>query len=44
MKWVVLLAIEREVEIEAENLNIIYEKAKMQRKEGEKIVSMKLRR
>lgn len=44
MKWAVLLAIEREVEIEADNLNVAYEKAKWERKGEERIVSIRLKR
>lgn len=44
MKWSVLYVIEREVEIEADNLNTVCEKAKEKRKEGETIVLVRLKR
>jgi len=44
MKWSVIYAIERETEIEADNLNVLFEKADRERKGEEKIVSVKLKR
>lgn len=44
MKWRIIYAIEREVEIEADNLNTACEKADEKRKEGEKIVIVRLKR
>lgn len=44
MKWAVVYAIEREIEIKADNLNTAYEKAEWERKGEEKIVSIKLKR
>ena len=44
MKWRVLYAIKKEIQIEADNLNAAYEKAEWGRKGGEKIVSVRLKR
>lgn len=44
MKWRVLYAIEKEIQIEADNLNAAYEKAEWERKVKEKIVSVRLKR
>ena len=44
MKWIILYAVEREVEIEADNLNTACERAERERKEEEKIVVVHLER
>ena len=44
MRWIVVFAIEREIQIEADNINAAYEKADDERKEEEKIVSIRLKR
>ena len=44
MMWLVVYAIEKEVQIKADNINAAYEKAEQERKTEEKIVSIKLRR
>jgi len=44
MKWSVIYAIEREIEIEADNLNVAFEKAEWKRKGEEKIVNIRLKR
>lgn len=44
MKWRVLYAIEKEIQIKADNLNAAYEKAEQERKREEKIVSIRLKR
>ena len=44
MKWSVILAKEREIEIDAENLNETVDKANGEIKEGERIVSIRIKR
>ena len=44
MKWAVVYAIEKEIQIEADNINAAYEKAEWERKGAEKIVSIRLKR
>lgn len=44
MKWSVTYSIEKEIQIEADNINAAYEQAEWERKSEEKIVSIKLRR
>ena len=44
MKWAVVFVIEKEIQIEADNINAAYEKAEWERKGEEKIVSIKLKR
>ena len=44
MKWLVVYVIEKEIQIEADNITAAYEKAKWERKGEEKIVSIRLKR
>lgn len=44
MKWGVVYAIEKEIQIEADSINAAYEKAERERKREEKIVSIRLKR
>lgn len=44
MEWSVLLAKEREITITANNINQVVEKAKVELKEGERIVSIRINR
>ena len=44
MMWAILLAKEREIAITAENLNDVVDKAKAELKEGERIVSIRIKR
>lgn len=44
MKWKVMYAVERVVEIDADNINAVYEEAKLGLRPGEQIVSMRVKR
>ena len=44
MKWYVLLAKEREIEIEADNINAVVEIAKSKKTKEERIVRIRLNR
>ena len=44
MEWSVILAKEREIGINADNINQVVEKAKAELKEGERIVSIRVKR
>ena len=44
MEWSVLLAKERAIEVNADNINQVVEKAKVELKEGERIVSIRINR
>ncbi len=44
MKWEVIYAREREVEISAENINEVYEEAKRGLWSGERVVSVRVKR
>ena len=44
LKWSVLLAKEREIEIEANNINVVVEIAKFKKTKEERIVRIKLKR
>lgn len=44
MNWSVLLAKEREIEISVDNINQVVEKANVELKEGERIVSIRIKR
>ena len=44
MTWVVILAKERAIEINADNINQVVEKANAEIKEGERIVSIRIKR
>jgi len=44
MKWSIILAKEREIEIISENINEVVEKANAEREKGERIVSIRIKR
>lgn len=44
MSWVIILAKERGIEVTAENINAAVDKAKAELKEGERIVSIRIKR
>ena len=44
MKWSILLAMEREIEIDADNINEVVEIAKSKKTKEERIVSIRLNR
>ena len=44
LKWLVLLAKEREIEIKANNINAVVEKANVEKTKEERIVRIKLKR
>jgi len=44
MEWAVVLAKEREIGIAGENINEVVDKAKAELKEGERIVSIRIKR
>lgn len=44
MKWKVMYAVGREVEIDADNINAVYEEAKLGLRAGECVVSVRIKR
>ena len=44
MKWSILLAMEREIEIDADNINEVVEIAKSKKTKEERIVSIRINR
>lgn len=44
MKWKVMYAVERVVEIDADNINAVYEEAKAGLRAGERVISVRVRR
>ena len=44
MKWSVILAREREITVNADNINVVVAKANAELKEGERIVSIRIKR
>ena len=44
MTWVVTYAKEREVEIDVDNINEVYEEAKLGLRPGERVVSVRIKR
>ena len=44
MEWSIILAKEREIEINANNINQVVDKADVEIKEGERVVSIRIKR
>ena len=44
MKWTILYAVEREVELDADNINVALEKAEQEKRSGECIVGIRSKR
>ena len=44
MEWSVILAKEREITVNADNINVVVDKANAEIKEGERIVSIRIKR